>query len=171
VETKDETRFACSRRGEHNSFFFGEELFEGNLDMARQRAVADDSVSRDLLAASRTIRPMHRDQDAALFEIRHIADQINTRTLPVSKLARSLRIGTPRLYQWFAVVGGPLIARIGRFPLPDRHLIEERVRQFQEVWGIHCGYRHTAQSLALPGQPPPYHTVYQILHSLPRPVD
>jgi hypothetical protein len=67
---------------------------------------------------------------------------------------------------WF-----PLVRYIHRFPLPDRHLIGERVRQFRGVRGIHCRYRHTAQSIALPGQPPPHHTVSQILHPLPRPVD
>jgi hypothetical protein len=96
---RDRTRFARSRRGEHNTFIFGEKLFEGNLKMARQRAVADDSVSRDLLFAFDIILHMDGDQDAAMFEIRHIANQINTRTLSASKLALSLRIGTPRLYQ------------------------------------------------------------------------
>jgi hypothetical protein len=45
---------------------------EGNFNMARQRAVADDSVFRDPSSAFRAIRHMHGDQDAAMFEIRHI---------------------------------------------------------------------------------------------------
>jgi hypothetical protein len=114
---------------------------------------------------------MHGDQDAVIFETRSIADQISTRMLSVSKLARSLRIGTPRLYQWLAEAGCPLVTSIGRFPLPDRHLLEERVRQCREVRGIHCGSHDTAQSIALPGQSPPSHTVYEMLHRLPRPVD
>jgi hypothetical protein len=92
------TRFARSRKKESDRFFFRENLFEGRLKMARPSAVADDPISQDLLSAFRTIRGMHDDQDAAMFEIRCIADQINARTLSVSKLARSLRTGTPKLY-------------------------------------------------------------------------
>jgi hypothetical protein len=31
--------------------------------------------------------------------------------------------------------------------------------------GIKCGYKHTAQSIALPDAPPPYHIVYEILRA------
>jgi hypothetical protein len=64
-----------------------EELFEGNLKMSRERAAVDDSLSRDLLSAFRIILHMHGDQGAAMFEIQHLADETNTRTLSVSKLS------------------------------------------------------------------------------------
>jgi hypothetical protein len=67
--------------------------------MARQKAVVDDSISRDLLSAFHTIRHTHGDQDAPMFDIRHIVDQINTRTFSLSKLAHSHGIVMPRLNQ------------------------------------------------------------------------
>jgi transposase InsO family protein len=36
----------------------------------------------------------------------------------------------------------------------------------RQVRGIRCGYRHTAESIALPGEAPPYEAVYRILYPL-----
>jgi hypothetical protein len=59
----------------------------------------------------------------------------------------------------------------GRSSTPDRDLNAQRIRELGQVRGIQCGYRHTAESMALPGQSPPYHAVYAILHLVTVPVD
>jgi hypothetical protein len=41
------------------------------------------------------------------------------------------------------------------------------VHYFRYTLGIWAGYQHTTESIALPGEPPPYHVDYEIL----RPVE
>jgi hypothetical protein len=124
-----------------------------------------------VFASFRSVRFHEGDWALQLDIIRNAAMLIENGTLPVTSLTRSLRMGTRRLYQWFKDAGVQVTTSIGSPTVPDRVLIAERVRELREVSGIQCGHRHTAESIALPGQRPPYHTVYLILHCWERQPD
>jgi hypothetical protein len=102
-----------------------------------------------------------------LNDIKSIAHQIADRRIPVKALAESLGIGTTTLHRWFNDVGIKLVTSPGRPPNPDILLIRQRVHYSRYTLGIWAGYKHAAESIALPGEPPPYHVVYEIL----RPVE
>jgi hypothetical protein len=136
--------------------------------MVRRTPVTDDSFSREVFLAFRSVRFHHGDWELQLDIIRRDALLIENGTLPVTNLTLSLRIDTRRLYQSFEQADVEVTTSLGRPPVPDRNLIAERVRELREVRGTWCGYRHAAESIALPGQRAPYHAVYLILHSLGR---
>jgi transposase InsO family protein len=60
----------------------------------------------------------------------------------------------------------PLRPSRGRPRTPGLDFIAQRVHEFREARGIRCGYRHTAESIALPGEAPRYEAVYRLLHPL-----
>jgi hypothetical protein len=72
---------------------------------------------------------------------------------------------------WFRDAGVELTTSRRRPPTPDGDVIAVRVSILRDVQGIHCGERHTAESIALPGQPPLYNAVYHIMHPMRAPVD
>jgi transposase InsO family protein len=148
------------------------ELFQMVLPrMVASQAGNRDSFSHELLHAFRSVGFHEADWEPQLDIMRNAAMLIENGTLPGTSLTRSLRMGTRRLYQWFEEAGVQVTISIGGPPVPDRNLIAERVRELREGPGIRCGYRHTAESIALPGQRPHYHAVYQILHRLGRQPD
>jgi hypothetical protein len=139
--------------------------------MPRRRSVTDDTFSRELLHAFRSVRLHEGDWESQLDIIGNAAMRIGNGKLPVTRLTRSLRIGTRRLYQWFEEAGVQVTSSIGRPRVPDRKLIAQRVRELREVRGIQCGYGHAAEFIALPGQCHPYYAVYLMFHRMGRQSD
>jgi hypothetical protein len=139
--------------------------------MRWRKRFIDQFTALLLSHAFRTQFGQNGDREESILQVRRVADQITDRRTAVGDLAETLQIGTRRLRGWFRDAVIPPMPSPGILSRPDRDLIELRVRELREVGGIQCGSRHTAESIALPGQSPPSKAVYQILHPTRAPVN
>jgi hypothetical protein len=114
--------------------------------------------------AFQTLQWVDNQHEESLAELTLVAHQIADRRMPLRRLAELLHLGTTRLRRQFQHFGIPFVSSPCRLPGSDLEEIRRLVTDLRVSQGIKCGYRRAAESIAQPGEAPPYWAVRQVMH-------